>query len=175
VQVVRLLRGPALKGRRVARYRREVAVVQPVEHGLLLLDARPLDAPRLGAVLQVHRAQRGRGPLLGGQLVIPLDPARADQQDVADLDVAALRLRADVDPLRLAAFPQLLEGDGVAEVRVVGDAVGFGVSPVVEEDAAAGDAVVGPVVDAAFEVGVGARDVTSLCLDNRSVSEQDLE
>lgn len=47
---------------------------------------------------------------------------------------------------------ELGEGYLVGFVRVEGDVVGFGVGAVVEEEAAAGDAVVGPVVDAAFVV-----------------------
>lgn len=80
----------------------------------------------------MHGSERGGGAFLGGELVVPLDPARADQEDVADLDVAALGFGADVDALGLAAFAELFVGDGVAEVGVVGDAVGFGVAPVVE-------------------------------------------
>lgn len=37
---------------------------------------------------------------------------------------------------------------------------------VVEEDAAADDAVLGPVVNAAFEVGVGAKNVFIMGLRN---------
>ena len=49
-------------------------------------------------------------------------------------------------------------------VRVVGDIVGVGIVAVVEEDGAAGDAVGGPVVNAAFEVGIVAVDVGGFCL-----------
>ncbi len=44
-------------------------------------------------------------------------------------------------------------------VAAVGDVLGLGVGPVVEEEGAAGEAVVGPVVDAVFVVGGGAVDV----------------
>lgn len=52
-------------------------------------------------------------------------------------------------------------------VGVVGYVVGFGVGAVVEEDAAGGDAVVGPVVDAAFVVGGWAGYVCSFSLDGK--------
>jgi hypothetical protein len=53
----------------------------------------------------------------------------------------------------------------VCGVGVVGYVVGFGVGAVVEEDAAAGDAVLGPVVDAAFVVGGWAGYVAAFGLD----------
>ena len=47
-------------------------------------------------------------------------------------------------------------------VAVVGDVVRVRVAAVVEQDAAAGDPVLGPVVDGAFLVGVRAEDVGGL-------------
>lgn len=79
-------------------------------------------------------------------------PARAHEEDVPDLDIAALRGREDVDALVFAALLEFGEGDGVRRGRVVGDAFGLGVAAVVEQDGAAGEAVRGPVVDAAFVV-----------------------
>lgn len=75
-------------------------------------------------------------------------------------------LGPDVDALGLAAFLEIRERDAVRFVWVVVDAVGFGVAPVVEEDAAAGNAVLGPVVDAAFVVGGRADNVGSFGLDS---------
>ena len=73
--------------------------------------------------------------------------------------MAALRLGPDIDPLRQPALAELLVRDAVRGVGVVADAVGEGVAAVVEEEAPSGDAVGGPVVDAAFVVGGGAGDV----------------
>lgn len=66
---------------------------------------------------------------------------------------------------------EIRESNAVRCVWVVDDAVGFGVAPVVEEDAAAGDSVLSPVVDAAFLVGGGAGNVVAfgLELQNQSV------
>ena len=100
----------------------------------------------------------------GGELVVALDEASAHHEDVAGFDGAALRLGADVEALGFGAGVEVGEGDGMGRVRVVGDVVGVGVVAVVEEDGAAGDAVGGPVVDAAFEVGVFAIDVGGFCL-----------
>lgn len=126
--------------------------MQPVQHGFFLRHARELGAP--GA----------RRALFGGDLVVALDEARADHEDIADFDVAALGLGADVEALLARAGLQVREGDRVRGVGVVGDVVGVGVVAVVEEDGAAGDAVGGPVVDAAFEVGVFAVDIGGFCL-----------
>lgn len=99
VQVVRLGGGPALKRGGITADGAEVAVVQPVLHGLLLLDARPLR----GFGVRVAVAAQGEARVL---LRLPpvevFGPAGSDQEDVADLDVAALGRWADVDPLVLA-------------------------------------------------------------------------
>lgn len=143
--------GPTLKRRRVARHRRKVAIMQPVEHSVLLLDAGPA---LIGAVA------RGRGaPGLVAQRGVVLDEARAHEQNVAGTHVAALRGGADVEPLRGGAGAQVRQADGVRRVGVVGDAVAARIVPVVEEHGAAGDAVRGPVVDAVAVVGVRAFDV----------------
>ena len=152
-----LQRRPALKSRRVAHHTGKVPVVQEIQHGVFLLQARPVQV--------VVRAEGPRAALVGGQLVVALDEARADHEDVADADVAALGGWAEVEALGFRAGLQVCVGDGVLGVRVVGDGVGFGVVSVVEEDAAAGDAVGGPVVGAAgVGVGVGAEDVGAFCL-----------
>lgn len=100
----------------------------------------------------------------GSELVVALDEARADHENVAGLDGAALGLGADVEALRFSAGVEVGECDWVGRVGVIGDVVGVGVVAVVEEDSAASDAVGGPVVDAAFEVGVIAVDVGVFCL-----------
>lgn len=147
---------PSLKTRRIARHGREVTIVQPVDHGLLLLDTH-IPLPVVGAN-DMFPQRHGR-TFVGRFRVIRLDVSGANQQDVADLDVASLRLRPDVDALGFAACGQLGERDGVVGVWVVVFAAGERVATVVEEDAAADDAVCGPVVHAAFEVGLWAENV----------------
>jgi hypothetical protein len=96
-------------------------------------------------------------------------PAAADEEHVADLDVAALSCGANVDALVLTALVQLFPGDRVVVEGVVVDALFARVAAVVEEYPAAGDAVVGPVVDRAFVVGGWAEDVGAFGLDTASV------
>lgn len=142
-----LLGRPALERGRVAHQRREVAVVQPVQHGVFLQHAGELGA--LGARRAFFRAE----------LRVPLDEPCADHQDIADFDIAALRLGAQVDALLFRAGLQFREADAVRCVGVVADVVRVGVVAVVEEDGPAGDPVRRPVVDTAAKVGVGAVDV----------------
>lgn len=142
-----LLGRPALERGRVAHQRREVAVVQPVQHGVFLQHAGELGAP--GARRAFFRAE----------LRVPLDEPCADHQDIADFDIAALRLWAQVDALLFRAGLQFREADAVRCVGVVADVVRVGIVAVVEEDGPAGDPVRRPVVDTAAEVGVGAVDV----------------
>ena len=149
MQVILLRRGPALKGGLIAAHRTEVAVVQPIFHFFTLLYADPL---RFTGVTLVDATESEGGAFFGRASVVVLGPAGADEHDVADLDVAALRSRQDVDALGGAAFLQFVERDGVRGGGVVGDGLGSGVAAVVEEDGAAGEAVAGPVVDAAFVV-----------------------
>ena len=73
-----LLGRPALESGRITHQRREVAVMQPVQHGFFLQHARELGA------LGTRRA------VFGAELRVPLDEPRADHQDVADFDIAAL-------------------------------------------------------------------------------------
>jgi hypothetical protein len=110
VQVVRLLGRPALEAGRVARHGGEVAVVQPVEHGLFLGHA-GVALLLLQAVAML--AQGERGAVLGRLGVEAFGPAGADEEEVADLDVAALGCRADVYALGLAAGGEFGVGDAV--------------------------------------------------------------
>ena len=57
--------------------------------------------PRRGVKREM--AERHPLPLLGGERVVLGHPARADQQDGAGGDIAALGCGADVDPLPFAA------------------------------------------------------------------------
>lgn len=112
--------------------------------------------------------------------VVGFDEAGADEEQVADLDGAAGGGRADVDALGGAAGLELGVGNGVAVVRVwvllalyahvllvgsidfsgtIVDPFALCVGSVVQQDPAAGDAVVGPVMDAVSQVGVWAFDV----------------
>jgi hypothetical protein len=133
---------PALERGGVASDGREVAVVQPGLHLLGLLDAGP------GAVL----AQRQRRRRLLAARVVVLGPPGPDQQDVPDGDIAALRRRPYVDPLRLADLRQARERDGVRLRRVVLDALAGGPRAVVQEDGPTREAVQRPVVDRTLEV-----------------------
>lgn len=108
--------------------------------------------------------QRRLGPILIALAVICFFPAAAHKQHVAGFDVAALSNRPDVDALVFAAAVKLLPGNRVVVIRIVVDALFVRVASVVEEDAAACDAVFGPVVNRAFVVGAGASDVTAFGL-----------
>ena len=130
--------------------------------------------------MAVDAAQCEFGALLGRAGVVVFGPAGADEEDVADLDVAALGGGEDVDTLGFPTCFELVEGNGVRSGGVVGDGLAGGVGAVVEEDAAAGEAVAGPVVDAAFvvvgdafavEVGGPAAVVEGFCGDVCHVSE----
>lgn len=110
------------------------------------------------------RPQRPRCPLVRRFTIVRLDKPAADEEDIPRFDVAALRRRADIDALVFAALVQLFERDRVVVVRVVLDALAVRVAAVVEQDAAAGDAVLGPVVDGALGVGGGADDVGAVCV-----------
>lgn len=97
-------------------------------------------------------------------MIIAFDETRADHEDVAGFDGAALRLGADVEALEFGAGVKVGESNGVGCVGVIGDVVGVGVVAVVEEDGATCNAVGGPMVDAAFEVSVFAVDIGGFCL-----------
>lgn len=138
---------PRLKRRRIPRHTRKIAIMQPIQHLLLLTHPRP--------PLSVHALSMPQASTCAVSIafaVVRFFPATADEQHVADLDVAALGSGADVDALVFAALEELLPGDGVVVEGVVVDAFFVGVAAVVEEDAAACDAVLGPVVDGAFMV-----------------------
>ena len=71
--------------------------MQPVNDRFFLLHTRPL---LFAAVIM---AEADFGVLFGAALVVVLDEAGADEEDVADLDVAASRGGPDVNALRFAA------------------------------------------------------------------------
>ena len=125
--------------------------MQPINDSLFLLHARPKHALAMpDAELLV---------LLCAALVVILDETGADEEDVADLDVAACGGGADVDALGFSTGSEVVVGDRVWRCRVVNDALRGGVGAIVEEDGTAGEAVGRPVVDAAFMVGIRAQNV----------------
>lgn len=91
---------PSLKTRRIARDGREITIMQPVDHSLLLLDTH-IPLPVVGANDMLP--QRHGCAFVRRFRIIRLDVSGANQQNVADLDVASLRARPDVDALGFAA------------------------------------------------------------------------
>ena len=87
-----------------------------------------------------------------GLFLVLRGPSAADQKHVSNLDVTALGLRSDVDALVLSTGYKLFVGDGMAVVAVVPFALLLRIAPVVEENAAACDTVLGEVVDRGFQV-----------------------
>lgn len=133
--------------------------MQPIQHLLLLTHSRP--------PLSIHALSVPQSSLsaIGITLaVIRLLPATSNEQHVTNFDVAALSCGADVDSLVLAALKELFPRDGVVVERVIVDAFLVGVATVVEEDAAACDAVLGPVVDGTFVISCRAGDVCTFGL-----------
>jgi hypothetical protein len=156
VHVIGLRGGPPLERGGIATYRGEVAVVEPVEDGLFLLQAGP--ALAVGGGIDGVFAQGEGVALLARFLVVLVDEAGADEDDVANLD-AALGGGPDVDTLGFAAGLEVGVGDAVGSVAAVSDVLRLRIGPVVEEEGPPREAVRGPVVDAVFEVGPGAVDV----------------
>lgn len=114
--------------------------MQPIQHRVFLLETSP-DGAFAGCESCV---------LLVATLVVVLSPAGAEEEDVPDLDVAALGRRANVETLPAAAEEEVGVADFVRRGRVVGDGVGLGVAAVVEEDATAAEAMLAPVVNRTF-------------------------
>lgn len=124
MQVVALLRGPALERWRIPRHGREVAVVQPVDRLLRLLHPGPALDGFAGAAVG---AEADLGVLFGGPVVVVLCEAGADEEDVPDFDITALGGRADIDALEFADFDEVVVGDGVGGGGLVFDSHGDGV------------------------------------------------
>jgi hypothetical protein len=82
-----------------------------------------------------------------------------------------LRSRSNIDALVFTALVQFFPGNGVVVVWVVVDAFLVRVTAVVEQDAAAGDAMLGPVVNGAFVVCGRAGDVCSFGLQIVSIKK----
>lgn len=143
-----LMRRPRLKSRCVTPNSGKITIMQPVKNLLLLAQTRI--SLSILSVLSTAVPKCGFAPFLRALLVIRLFPTAANEQHIADSDVATLRSGPDVDALVLAALVELLPGDGVVVVGIVVNALLVGVATVVEEDASARDAMLGPVVDGAF-------------------------
>lgn len=133
--------------------------MQPVDDLVRLRE--PCERGRI-AGRRRHGPQSELTTLLRRVRPVRSDPAAAHKQHIARLDVAALSGRADVHALRLADLRQEVKTHFVARIRIVDDAVGLAVGPDVEEDAAARNAVLRPVMNAAFQVRVGTNNVPFL-------------
>jgi hypothetical protein len=141
--------------------------MQPVQN-LLLLTYTRVPQPAL-PIFPTSMSERSFRAVSIRLAIVRFFPAAADEEHVTDLDVAALSCGTNVDALVLAALVQLFPGDGVVVEGIVVDALLAGVAAVVEQDAAACDAVVGPVVDGALVVCGGAEDVGAFGLDTALV------
>jgi hypothetical protein len=162
MQMVILVRGPGLKCRRISRDRREIRIMQPIEN-LVLLTQACIPLPVL-TVLATPMPQRRLRALLAALAVKCLFPATTNEQHVTNADIAALRCGPDVDSLVESAAVQVLPGDGVVVERVVINTLLVRVAAVVKQHAAAGDPVLGPVVNRTFVVSSWAGDVAAFCL-----------
>lgn len=156
------MRRPRLKRWRIATNSREIRIMQPIQNLLLLAHA--CIPQSILTILPRPMPQRDFRILLWARTIIRLLPAATDKQHIAGLDVTALRSGSDVYALVDATLVQVLPGNRIVVVRVVVDAFFVRVAPVVEQDAAAGDAVLGPVVDGAFVICTWASNVATLCL-----------
>ncbi len=112
-----LMTRPSLKTRRISRHSGKIAIVQPINHLLLLHDAHVPLAVVGSDDMFPQGARRALVRRLG---IIRFDVAAADHEDVADGDVAALCARPDVDALVFAAGVELVVRDRVKGVGVVG-------------------------------------------------------
>lgn len=83
MQMIALCRRPPLKGRRVAANSGKVTIVQPVNNSFFLLHARP----KLFTSITMAKAELR--VLFDATFVVVLNEAGADEEDVANLDVAA--------------------------------------------------------------------------------------
>ena len=88
-----------------------------------------------------------------------LDETASDEKQVSDLYVSTLCLRSYVNTLVFTTGFQFGVGYSIRLVGVEGDTFLLAVGFVVKENAASGDAVVGPVVNGAFVVGSGTDNV----------------
>lgn len=157
VHIIRLGGRPPLKSRRITTHRRKITVVEPIQYWLFLFQTSVALSIRGG--INCMFSQGKSISLLPRCVVVLLHEPRADKDDITDFDISPLSSGSDVNTLRFPAGFEVGIRDPMRGVAAVGDVLGLGVGPVVEEEGAAGEAVVGPVVDAVFVVGGGAVDV----------------
>lgn len=186
-QIFRLtfVRRPSLECGSVSSSGGEVAVVQPIDHPLFLAQSGPSLPVVEAELVRAH----GKGIALVRRLrVVRLDPAAADEEHVADLDISALGGGTDVNALVQAALVELLllvsmkvvktgagethfVADWVVVVRIILYALLLCITSVIEQDATTSNAMLGPMVDTAFmaRIGpVGCDDVSALGLQTVS-------
>ena len=114
MQMILLRSRPPFKRGLIATHSSKVTIVQPILHLFRLLDPDPRGLLRMRRRTPVARAaQRQPRSLRRRPVVIILRPARADEEDVADFNVAALRGRGDVDALCFAAGAEVRQRNGV--------------------------------------------------------------
>jgi hypothetical protein len=157
MHVIRLGGGPSLKSRRITPHRRKVAVVQPVQNRLFLFQA-SVALPICCWIDGVFPKSEGVA-LFPRCFVVLFHEPRTDEDDIPNLDISSLSSGSDVNALSFPACFEVRVGDPVCGVAAIGDVVGLGVGIVVEEEGSAGEAMVGPVVDAIFVVGGRAVDI----------------
>ena len=156
VQMLALVAWPCFKCWRIPSHSGKIAVVQPILDTLFLAQA--------GVALTVLLAQLvlaecelaalfwRLGPIL-------FCPSHAYEKHVADFDVATLALRTDVYALVLATLIQFFKANGIVVIGIVRYSLPRCVTSVVEQDTAASDAMLCPMVDAASFVGGRTGDV----------------
>lgn len=89
--------------------------MQPIDHRLLLLYARP----SLTVLLPMGVLPQGPGsPRLGRLGIVGVDEAGADEEEVSHLDITSLCHGANINSLVLPRLGELLVGDGVILIWV---------------------------------------------------------
>ena len=154
-----LIRRPRLERRTVSGNGSKVAIVQPIQHLILLFDP-GIPLPIINPYLMMPSCQLI--PFLRQHAIVRFDEPASDEQYITNLYVPTLRLRSDIDFLIPSASLELRVRDAIRFVRVQRDALLIRVGAVIEEDAATCDAVVRPVVDRAFVVRVGTDNVGAM-------------
>lgn len=92
MQEIQLRHRPNLKRGRIARHAGKITIVQPVPHALLAREPCP-------SHIGVGAGCCGE-PFFGAEFVVSFYEARADEEDVADADVASFGFGEEVKTLR---------------------------------------------------------------------------
>ena len=159
MQHIVLVSRPALKRRRITRHSGKVAIMQPIDHGLLLFHASPF---LLAVRADAHRPFGELLELLIWFGVVVLDEATAYEKHIPNLYISALCLRANINALIFAASFELGVGDSIVGEGIEGYTIFLRIGLPVEQDAAPGYAVLAPVMLGAFQVRVRADKVRAL-------------